>query len=144
MGEEKAQGTREKGLGTLEERSVGLEECGVGKGVGAPHSSLAKQLQAPSQGVSLKGGTGLSWGAANKGLGGRRAWEDEEEVLDCPSKGMPLPTRKRKLLNECLLITSNLDPRATANSTMVPRWLQLRSASWQWAGHQNGSMRAQD
>lgn len=76
----------------------------------------------------------MSWGAANKGFGRGRAWESEEEVPDCPSKGGSSPTRKRKLLNECLLMTSSLDPRATANSTMVPRWLQLCSASWQKAG----------
>lgn len=71
----------------------------------------------------------MSWGAPNKGLGGGRAWGGKEEVSDCSSKGGASPTRKRKLLNECLLMTSSLDPRATVNSTMVPRWLQLRSAS---------------
>lgn len=57
--------------------------------------------------------------------------EKGEEVPHCPSKGGPSPTRRRKLLKECLLMISSLDPRATANSTMVPRWLQLRSASWE-------------
>lgn len=71
----------------------------------------------------------MSWGVANKEPKGARAWEGEEEVPDCPSEGGSSPTRKRKLLKECLLMTSSFDPRATANSTMVPRWLQLRSAS---------------
>lgn len=96
-------------------------------------SGWASQLHAPSQGVSLEGFPEMSWGAANKGLGGGRAWEGEKEAPNCPRKGGSSPTRKRKLLNECLLMTSSLDPRATANSTMVPRWPQLCSASWQRA-----------
>lgn len=51
-GSEEAQGTRVKGLGSLEERSVGLEEWGLGTGLGEPQSSWPSSFMLHPRGES--------------------------------------------------------------------------------------------